>query len=137
MPIGGRLTGRTTHLEEMKDIASGEIPLGPSVSTRWPLTGRQWQGARPYQEDAFGVLEVDMAGRREAPALLVILADGMGGAAGGATASRTAVEVFAREFPMLSGTAGARLRYAGHPAWRRNHQCTNIQTGPVDGGRSA
>ena len=74
MPIGGRLTGRTTHLEEMKDIASGEMPLGPSVSTRWPLTGRQWQGARPYQEDAFGVLEVDMAGRREAPALLMILA---------------------------------------------------------------
>ena len=28
------------------------------------------------------------------------------------------------------------LRSAGHPAWRRNHQCTNIQPGPVDGGRS-
>ena len=30
----------------------------------------------------------------------------------------------------------ARLRSADHPVWRRNRQCTNIQTGPVDGGRS-
>ncbi len=30
----------------------------------------------------------------------------------------------------------ARLRSADHPAWRRNLQCTNIQTGPVRGGRS-
>ena len=28
----------------------------------------------------------------------------------------------------------ARLRSADHPAWRRNLQCTNIQTGPVSGG---
>ena len=110
MPIGGRPTGRTTHREDMKDIASGEIPLEPCVSIRWPLACRQWQGARPYQEDAFGVLEVDMAGRREAPALLMILADGMGGAAGGATASRIAVEVFTREFPKSRGTTGARFR---------------------------
>ena len=86
------------------------MPPGSPVSTRWPLAGRQWQGARPYQEDAFGVLEVDRAGRGEATALLMILADGMGGAAGGATASLIAVEVFTREFPTLSGTAGARFR---------------------------
>ena len=30
----------------------------------------------------------------------------------------------------------APLRSAGHPAWLRNRQCANIQTGPVDGGRS-
>ena len=30
----------------------------------------------------------------------------------------------------------APLRSAGRPAWRRNRQCTNIQPGPVDGGRS-
>ena len=30
----------------------------------------------------------------------------------------------------------APLRSAGHPAWLRNPQCTNIRTGPVDGGRS-
>lgn len=29
-----------------------------------------------------------------------------------------------------------RLRYAGHPAWPRNRQCTNILPAPVDGGRS-
>ena len=30
----------------------------------------------------------------------------------------------------------APLRSAVHPAWPRNRQCTNIQTGPVAGGRS-
>ena len=30
----------------------------------------------------------------------------------------------------------APLRSAGHPAWPRNRQCTNIPTGPVAGGRS-
>ena len=29
------------------------------------------------------------------------------------------------------------LRYADRPAWRKNHQCTNIRSGPVAGGRSA
>ena len=94
----------------MNGTASGQMAAGPSGSARWPLASRQWQGARPYQEDAFGALEVDMAGRGEATALLMILADGIGGAAGGATASRTAVEVFTREFPKSSGTAGARFR---------------------------
>ena len=94
----------------MNGTASGQMAAGPSGSARWPLASRQWQGARPYQEDAFGVLEVDIAGRREAPALLMVLADGMGGAAGGATASRTAVEAFAREFPKSRGKTGARFR---------------------------
>ena len=30
----------------------------------------------------------------------------------------------------------APLRSAGHPAWQRNRQCTNIRAGPVSGGRS-
>ena len=78
------------------------------MSIPWPLVCRQWQGARPYQEDAFGTLEVDTAG--ETPALLMILADGMGGAAGGATASSTVVDVFTREFPISSGNTDVRFR---------------------------
>ncbi|MCY4394166.1 MAG: protein phosphatase 2C domain-containing protein [Rhodospirillaceae bacterium] len=82
----------------------------PSGSVRWPLACRQWQGARPYQEDSFATLEVDTAEGGEAAALLMILADGMGGAAGGAIASRTAVDAFAREFPESCGSPGARFR---------------------------
>ena len=94
----------------MNRRASGQDPASPSGSARWPLACRQWQGGRPYQEDSFAALDVDMAGGEEAAALLLLLADGMGGAAGGAVASRTAVETFAREFPALSGPAGARFR---------------------------
>lgn len=94
----------------MNGIASGQTPAEPPASGRWPLAGRQWQGARPYQEDSFATRDVDMADGGEAAALLMVLADGMGGAAGGATASRTAVEAFTREFPTSNGTTGARFR---------------------------
>ena len=77
------------------------------MNARWPLACRQWQGARPYQEDSFGTLEVDVAG----PALLTVLADGMGGAAGGAVASRIAVDTFIRAFPDAGGTIEARFRH--------------------------
>ena len=90
-------------------VVSGQMTTGPSPSARWPLAGRQWQGARAYQEDSFATLDVDMADGGAA-ALLMILADGMGGAAGGAVASRAVVEVFAREFPALSGTPDTRFR---------------------------
>ncbi len=94
----------------MTDRISRQAAAGPSGPLRWPLACRQWQGARPYQEDAFAALEVDPGGSGEAPALLLILADGMGGAAGGAIASHTAVETFSRDFPVLDGMAGARFR---------------------------
>ena len=80
------------------------------VNAPWPLACRQWQGARPYQEDAYETLAVDLAGGGGAGALLMVLADGMGGAAGGAVASRVAVESFARRFPDLRGTAADRFR---------------------------
>ena len=80
------------------------------MSIHWPLACRQWQGARPYQEDDFATLEVDIAGVGEASALLMVLADGMGGAAGGAVASRFAVEAFTRGFPDSTGTIDARFR---------------------------
>lgn len=70
----------------------------------WPLACRQWQGARAYQEDSFGTAEV-------APdALLMVLADGMGGHAGGAEASRIAVDALLRTFPEAGGAIEARLR---------------------------
>ena len=74
------------------------------MSDRWPLACRQWQGGRPYQEDSFGTLEVEPA------TLLMVLADGMGGHAGGAEASRIAVDAFLRGFPGARGTVEDRLR---------------------------
>ena len=80
------------------------------MTIRWPVACRQWQGARPYQEDDFATLDVDIVGAGEASALLMVLADGMGGAAGGAVASHIAVEAFTRQFPNSTGTIDARFR---------------------------
>ena len=88
---------------------SGHTPAARHGGARWPLASRQWQGARAYQEDSVATLDVDMADGRAAT-LLMILADGMGGAAGGAVASRAVVGTFAREFPASSGTPETRFR---------------------------
>lgn len=94
----------------MTDRISPSSPAAPTGGRHWPLACRQWQGARPYQEDAFATVEIDPPESGEVRALLLLLADGMGGAAGGAVASRVAVETFTRRFPGLRGPVDARLR---------------------------
>jgi serine/threonine protein phosphatase PrpC len=58
------------------------------MTTRWRGEGDQHQGARPYQEDSWRLLTLGDG------SLLAVVADGMGGHAGGAVASQLAVDVF-------------------------------------------
>jgi protein phosphatase len=74
---------------------------------------RASQGARSYQEDSALVRAGSggggAAGRSGTHELMAVLADGMGGHAGGALASSTACEIFMRAFETSSGDLSARL----------------------------
>jgi PPM family protein phosphatase len=56
------------------------------MSGRWRGEGAQHEGARPYQEDSLAVKQLADG------SVLAVLSDGMGGHAGGAVASRVAVD---------------------------------------------
>jgi protein phosphatase len=79
---------------------------------------RASQGARPYQEDASAVwpgpdavpAPGDMPPPPEGTALVAVLADGMGGHAGGALASSTICTTFLAAFAAQSGEGRARLK---------------------------
>jgi protein phosphatase len=58
------------------------------MAVRWRGEGAQHQGARPYQEDSWALRAL------ADDTVLAVLADGMGGHVGGATASRLAVGGF-------------------------------------------
>ncbi len=69
------------------------------MTARWRGEGGQHQGARPYQEDSWRLATLGDG------SLLAVVADGMGGHAGGATASKLAVEAFVHSVEQGGGLA--------------------------------
>jgi serine/threonine protein phosphatase PrpC len=94
------------------------------MAGRWQGEGAQHQGARPYQEDSLAVKQLADG------SVLAVLADGMGGHAGGAVASRVAVDA-----AIAAVESGANLDAALQAANRAvgekaasDHSLTNMGT---------
>lgn len=69
------------------------------------LHGDQILGARSNQQDSFSILAGD-------DALVLVLADGMGGYTGGELASRAAIEGFSQAFERENRSPGKRMKDA-------------------------
>ena len=82
------------------------------TSSGLSFVGRQIQGSRPYQEDEFGLLDGQEMEVNGGGAALLVLADGMGGHVGGATASKIAVNSVIDAYSKCDGLVTDRLRDA-------------------------
>ena len=80
------------------------------MSSAWQVASRSSQGGRPYQEDDCAVTTIRNDGGDDA--VLAVLADGMGGHAGGAVASDVATRSFVEAFRSEGGGTGERLKAA-------------------------
>ena len=80
------------------------------TSSGLSFVGRQIQGSRPYQEDEFGFLDGQEMEANGGGAALLVLADGMGGHVGGATASKIVVNSVIDAYSKCDGLVTDRLR---------------------------
>ena len=71
---------------------------------------RQIRGKRRHQEDDYGFLDACALGKDPHEHSLVLVADGMGGHVGGATASGLLREIFVEAYPRASGPITDRLQ---------------------------
>jgi protein phosphatase len=87
---------------------------GEGRIVKYQVAIRASQGARSYQEDAAAVWQApdDSAGADEPTRLLAILADGMGGHAGGAIASDAVCASFEAQYIEQEGSPRQRLKAA-------------------------
>ena len=73
-------------------------PDASKKAMRDRVAGDSRRGDREYQEDAFKVIDLRECSTEDDDAVLLVLADGMGGHAGGALASEIAVNRFAEAY---------------------------------------
>ena len=74
------------------------------------FAARQIPGKREYQEDDFGLLDGSDLGIDGSEHSMLLVADGMGGHVGGATASGILSKTFVETYPRASGPIVDRLR---------------------------
>ncbi len=74
------------------------------------FAARQIPGKREYQEDDYGLLDGRDLGIDGNEHSMLLVADGMGGHVGGATASGLLIKTFVEQYPQASGPIVDRLR---------------------------
>lgn len=82
----------------MKDHKSGDIMENQVFDWKLDYGNDQHQGARPTQQDYFASFEPKMTIVRSTKGFMAVVADGMGGHAGGGNASVIAVTKFIEEY---------------------------------------